>query len=151
MSFHFRLGHEQHGLCASGLPLCVLQQCVECSHSDPSARGHHVPHASLWINGKSTFCLILPVEADTNLTSLQASDLKDLPPSPFLPGGLGLVRPEGFPNFQVLSEDEIREAYVKEYTHCHDVILPLTSDMLSMISCVSYTFYIAIEDMMSII
>ena len=45
-------------------------------------------------------------EADTNLTSLKASDLKDLPPSPFLPGGLGLVRPEGFPNFQVLSEDE---------------------------------------------
>ena len=44
--------------------------------------------------------------SDTNLNFLQASDLKDLPPSPFLPGGLGLVRPEGFPNFQVLSEDE---------------------------------------------
>ena len=35
--------------------------------------------------------------------SLQASDLKDLPPSPFLPGGLGLVRPDGFPNFQMQS------------------------------------------------
>lgn len=34
---------------------------------------------------------------------LTASDLKDLPPSPFLPGGLGLVRPEGFPNFQLPS------------------------------------------------
>jgi len=32
-----------------------------------------------------------------------ASDLKDLPPSPFLPGGLGLVRPDGFPNFQMQS------------------------------------------------
>jgi hypothetical protein len=31
----------------------------------------------------------------------QAGDLKDLPPSPFLPGGLGLVRPDGFPAFQV--------------------------------------------------
>ena len=31
---------------------------------------------------------------------LQASDLKDLPPmSPFLPAGLGLVRPEGVPGF----------------------------------------------------
>ena len=53
-------------------------------------------------------------EADTNLTSLKASDLKDLPPSPFLPGGLGLVRPEGFPNFQVLSEDEIRRQACNE-------------------------------------
>ena len=33
----------------------------------------------------------------------QASDLKDLPPSPFLPAGLGLVRPDGFPNFQMQS------------------------------------------------
>ena len=39
---------------------------------------------------------------ENQLGPLQASDLKDLPPSPFLPGGLGLVRPEGFPNFQVL-------------------------------------------------
>ena len=61
-------------------------------------------------------------EADTNVTSFQASDLKDLQPSPFLPGGLGLVRPEGFPNFQVLYENEIGEAHVKEYTHCHDGI-----------------------------
>ena len=52
--------------------------------------------------------------SDTNLNFLQASDLKDLPPSPFLPGGLGLVRPEGFPNFQVLSEDEIRRQACNE-------------------------------------
>lgn len=32
---------------------------------------------------------------------LTAGDLKDLPPSPFLPGGLGLVRPDGFPAFQL--------------------------------------------------
>ena len=46
---------------------------------------------------------------ENQLGPLQASDLKDLPPSPFLPGGLGLVRPEGFPNFQVLHFKSIRE------------------------------------------
>ena len=46
---------------------------------------------------------------ENQLGPLQASDLKDLPPSPFLPGGLGLVRPEGFPNFQVLHFISFRE------------------------------------------
>ena len=92
---------EQHGLRAPGAAVRLQCRGVPGRGGDPPAGGHHVQDEALRTHGKvlllliPLFCLLL------HLLNIKASDLKELPPSPFLPGGLGLVRPDGFPAFQV--------------------------------------------------
>ena len=110
----FRQRHdEQHGLRAPRTPVCLQRRGLPGWGGDPLAGGHHVQDEALRTDGKILLLLIPPFCLLLHLLNIKASDLKELPPSPFLPGGLGLVRPDGFPAFQVKTQLTLAVQLVK--------------------------------------